>query len=280
MKVRTVATLFPRTAFALGLALAGTQAFNTQAELVYGVSDDLDQLITFNSSSPQTILTARSISGLRSGEQIRGIDFIGNTLYGLGSGNYLYTINPNTAAATQVGASQFTPQLNGLNFGFNSSGSLFYVTSDLGQNMALTSGAVGAAGPNYPAASSIDAMAIDHVTGNFYGISGVSHNWLSLDPVHGTVSVIASTGGTFSQRCALDFAQFTDIPYFSATVAGQTQFYTVNKTTGSLTLIGTVGAPGLFKSGLDAMVVVPEPHSMALFAVGGVLVGLAIRRRR
>jgi hypothetical protein len=278
MKSQAVGTFLPRAALSLGLALSGSLAINANAELVYGVSDALNELVTFNSSAPQTILTAHSISGLQSGEQIRGIDFIGSTMYGLGSGNHLYTIDPNTAAATQVGS--FTPQLNGLNFGFNSGGSFFYISSDLGQNMILTTFPVGASGPNYPAGSSIDSMAYDHVTGAFYGISGVTHNWLSLDPTHGTVTIIGSTGGSFGQRCALDIAQVTDVAYFSGTTAGQTSFYTVNKANGALTLVGNVGPAGLFTSGLDAMVVVPEPNSVALFAVGGGLVGLLIRRRR
>ena len=87
--------------------------------MVYGVSDQLNELLTFDSASPQNGLSARAITGVQSGDQIRGIDWINGTLYGLGNESYLYTINPNTGAATQVGAGQFSPLLNGTDFGFN-----------------------------------------------------------------------------------------------------------------------------------------------------------------
>jgi hypothetical protein len=259
-------------------ALVITLGINANAELVYGVSDQLGELVTFNSTAPQTVLTAHSLSGLANNEQIRGIDFVGGTLYGLGSQSHLYTINPNTAAATLVGS--FTPQLNGLDFGFNASGSLFYIASDLGQNITLTTAAVGTALPNYPAGASIDGMAFDHVSGVFYGISASTHNWLSLNPTTGAVTTIGTAGGfLFDDRLALDISPATDIAYFSGTVSGQTDLFTVNKTTGNLTLVGTIGTPGQFSSGLDALAVVPEPNTVALFAVGGLLFGLLIRKK-
>jgi hypothetical protein len=279
MKIQAVRKVLSRTTFVLGLALVGSLGFNANAELVYGVNDDLGMLITFNSQAPQTILTAHAISGLQNGEQIRGIDFIGGTMYGLGSLSHLYTINPTTAAVTQVGAGQFSPQLNGSYFGFNSAGSYFYISSDLGQNMILTTLPVGASGPSYTAGSNIDGMAFDHVTGRFYGISAVSHNLLNLNPTNGVVTTIGATGVNFASRCALDISPISDIAYFSGSVGGQAEFFTVNKTTGALTLVGTVGSPGQLVTGLDAMVVVPEPNSLALLAVGGVLVGWFMRRR-
>jgi hypothetical protein len=279
MKIEAVRNLLTRGAFALVATIAGTLCINANAELVYGVSDQTGTLITFDSANPQNVLTAHSISGTQSGEQIRGIDFVSGTMYGLGSQSHLYTINPNTAAATQVGSGQFSPLLNGNDFGFNSAGSYFYIASDLGQNMILTTLPVGASGPNYTAGSSIDGMAFDHVSGRFYGISATSHNFLSLNPTNGVVTTIGPTGVNFADRVALDISALTDIAYFSGTVGGQTEFYTVNKTTGVLSLVGPVGTPGQFSSGLDALVVVPEPSSIALFAVGGLLFGLVMRKK-
>ena len=280
MKIEAVGTLLSRTTFSLGLALAGALSINANAELVYGVNDQLNELISFDSASPQNIITAHSISGLQANEQVRGIDVIGSTMYALGSQSHLYTINPNTAAVTQVGVGQFSPLLNGTDFGFNSVGSYFYIASDVGQNILLTTVPFGASGPNYTAGSNIDGMAFDHATGRTYGISAVSHNWLSLNPTNGAVSTIGPTGVLFSDRVALDISPVTDTAYFSGTVGGQTEFFTVNKATGTLSLVGTVGAPGEITSGLDAMVVViPEPTSLALFAVGGLMLGLLIRRK-
>jgi Domain of unknown function (DUF4394) len=258
-------------------ALAITLNINANAELVYGVSDQLGELITFDSATPQNVVTAHSLSGLANNEQIRGIDFVGGTLYGLGSQSHLYTINPNTAAATLVGS--FTPQLNGIDFGFNASGSLFYIASDLGQNMTLTTAAVGTTLPNYPAGASIDGLAYDHLSGAFYGISATTHNWLQLNPTTGAVTTIGPTGVPVDDRLALDISPTTDIAYFSGTIGGQTEFFTVNKTTGALTFVGDVGTPGQFSSGLDAIALIPEPNTVALFAVGGLLLGLLIRKK-
>jgi hypothetical protein len=264
------------------LALAVSLSINANAQLIaYGVSDAQNSLITFNPASPSTILTAHAISGLQANEQIRGIDFVGNTLYGLGSQSHLYTLNPATGAATQVGSGQFSPILNGLDFGFNASGSTFYVASDLSQNLSISTAGVATAGPNYVSgANSIDGMAFDHSSGIFYGIStGSSHNWLQLNPTTGAVTVIGNTGVNYNDRLALDVSPFNNVAYLSATVNSQANLYTVNKATGALTLVGTVGPAGQFTSGLDALVVVPEPSSVALFAVGGLLLGLLIRRK-
>src|ERR1700690_1681616 len=136
MKNHTMRTCFARYVLALAAALAVAPGFKANAELVYGVSDQLDQLVSFNSASPGTLLSAVSITGMQSGEQMRGIDWISGTLYGLGDQSHLYTINPATGAATQVGAA-FSPVLNGIDFGFNAGTSQLYVSSDLGQNLTL-----------------------------------------------------------------------------------------------------------------------------------------------
>ena len=119
------------------------------------------------------MLSAHNISGLLGNEQLRGIDWVAGTLYGLGDGSHLYTINPNTAAATLVGS--FSPILNGIDFGFNAGPSQLYVSSDLGQNLTINPGTtVATAGPNYAAGSSLDGIAYDYVSGIFYGSSGSS----------------------------------------------------------------------------------------------------------
>ena len=267
---------------ALAVALASAATFSAQAELVYGVSDQLNELLTFDSASPQNVLSARAITGVQSGDQIRGIDWINGTLYGLGNESYLYTINPNTGAATQVGAGQFSPLLNGTDFGFNQGANQLYVSSDLGQNLTINPlTAAATAGPNYAPPSSIDAIAYDHVSGALYGISAASHNLFSLNPVTGAVTLIGPTGVSFQDRIGFDISINTDVPYFSATVGGQTEFYTVNLSTGALTLVGDVGTPGEFTSGLDSIAVaeIPEPSAIALLAIGGLCLGLLRRKQ-
>jgi hypothetical protein len=272
-----------RNLIVFAAVLAAAQATTTNAELVFGVSDQLGDLVSFDSASPQNLISARGISGLASGEEIRGIDFINGTLYGLGDGSHLYTINTSTAVATQVGTGAFSPSLNGIDFGFNAGTSQLYVSSDLGQNLTINAlTGVATAGPNYTSGSSIDSLAYAF-NGNLYGISSSSHNMYLLNPATGAVTLVGATGQSFVDRIGFDVSPNTGAAYFSGTVSGQTEFFDANLTTGALTLVGTIGTPGELTSGLDAIAVspVPEPGTLGLLVAGGsyMLFGL-IRRKK
>lgn len=104
------------------LAVAGVAAVAAppaaRAELVYGINQQ-QRLLSWDSAAPGTLLGGVAITGLASNETIQGIDFRPNQglLYGLGSQNNLYTLNPATGAATLVSA--LSIPLNGANFGFD-----------------------------------------------------------------------------------------------------------------------------------------------------------------
>src|SRR5262245_11813401 len=68
--------------------------------------NDRNQLVTFDSSAPGTILRTVSIRGLRVGEQVVGIDTrpADGKLYGVSNLNRLFTLNLNTGRLTQVGS--------------------------------------------------------------------------------------------------------------------------------------------------------------------------------
>jgi len=272
-----------RSTFAWVIVLAAAPGITANAELVYGVSDQLGELVSFDSATPGNLLSAHALTGMVSGEQIRGIDQIGGTLYGLGDQNHLYTINPNTGSVTMVG-SGFTPVLNGVDFGFNAGTSQLYVSSDLGQNLTINPATgTATAGPNYSGAtSSLDSLAYNYVNGNFYAVSASTQDLYLVNPTTGAVTLIGATGVAFVDRIGLDISGATDIAYFSGTVSGQTEFFTVNLATGAMTLVGDVGTPGEFSSGLDSIAVagtVPEPGTVALLAVGGLLFGLLRRKK-
>ncbi|WP_425615481.1 DUF4394 domain-containing protein [Anatilimnocola sp. NA78] len=61
-----------------------------------------NQLITFDSATPETIVTQNRVTGMLPGELLVGIDHRPATgeLYGVGSRGRLYTLNANTGAAT------------------------------------------------------------------------------------------------------------------------------------------------------------------------------------
>ena len=280
MKTQTMRTNLTRSVIALAAGLAVASGIKANAELVYGVSDQLDQLVSFDSASPGTLLSALAITGTQSGEQIRGIDWIGGTLYGLGDQSHLYTINPLTGLATQVGTGAFSPSLNGIDFGFNAGTSQLYVSSDLGQNLTLNPvTGVATAGVNYTGAS-IDALAYDYFNTSFYGISAATHDLYSLNPVTGGTSLIGATGVSFADRIGFDISPVTDNAFFSGTVGGQTEFFSVNVSTGALSLIGDIGTPGELTSGLDSIAVVPEPTTVALSAIGGGFMLVLFRRKK
>ena len=85
------------------LALAGVAA--AHAETIVGLTNT-QQLAVFNSASPNIAGPLIGITGLATNETLLGMDYRPSTgvLYGLGSANRLYTLNPLTGAATFVAA--------------------------------------------------------------------------------------------------------------------------------------------------------------------------------
>ena len=245
----------PAVVLALAAGFAAASGIKANAALVYGVCDQLGELVAFDSATPGNVLSARALNGMMSGEQIRGIDVIGSVLYGLGDQNHLYTINASTGTCTMVG-SGFTPHLNGIDFGFTVGTSQLYVASDLGQNLTINPvTGVATAGPNYTGAIIIDAMAYNPVNTSFYGLSAANHDLYLMNPVTGATTLVGPTGVDFAAGIGFDISPTTDVAYFSGTVGGQTEFFTVNLTTGAMTLVGAIGTPGELTSGLNCITV-------------------------
>ena len=115
--MRPLATL--RTlALAAALGLCAPAAASA-AEQLAGLTED-NQILLFRSDSPGNLQGALTVSGLQTGETLVGIgwaDGIGR-MYGLGSTNRVYIINPVTGAATPVSNTPFSPPLNGASFAF------------------------------------------------------------------------------------------------------------------------------------------------------------------
>ena len=125
------------SAFAVSVAAFTTAALPARAVLLYATSGN--DLARFDSGATG-VVTSVPVSGLQGGETLVGIDVrpANQLLYGLGSSSRLYTINPLTGVATQVGAAgAFT--LNGTSFGvdFNPVPDRLRVISNTGQNLRL-----------------------------------------------------------------------------------------------------------------------------------------------
>src|SRR3954463_12114683 len=98
------------------LALAGPVGAFAEQIFVVTIGNSIG---SFDSATPGAVTGLVGITGLQPGENILAIGCPPATgqIYGLGSANRLYVINPTTGAATQVGAAgAFT--LNGASFGF------------------------------------------------------------------------------------------------------------------------------------------------------------------
>lgn len=99
-----------------------------------------NKLLSFNSTSPQILLSNVQITGLGPGEAILGIDFrpANGQLYALGSQSRVYKINTTNGVATEVsGGTPFI--LNGTSFGFdfNPVPDRIRVVSNTEQNLRL-----------------------------------------------------------------------------------------------------------------------------------------------
>lgn len=252
---------------------------------IFAVDTDKN-LLRFNSDNPSVVTTIGPITGLvgGSGELIEGIDFRPSTgqLYALGVSNSgvnsrIYTIDLQTAAATQVGADgQF--QLSGVSFGFdfNPVVDRIRVVSDNNLNLRLNpndgtqvDGDPGTAGvqrdtdlafaagdPNFGSSPNVVGSAYtDNFAGttttSLFGIDSVLNVLVRQGGINVPPGTPSPNGGALFTVGALDvnpsgvvgfdIAAFTGEALAVMTVGGATGVYSINLSTGAATLIGNVG---------------------------------------
>src|SRR5262245_14711198 len=101
---------------AAAVASSSMLASQASAAVIYGI-DDKNTLFSFNSATPNNIISGYTISGLQTNEQIIGIDGRPATseLYALSDQSRVYKLNVSNGGATLVGA--IGVQLNGSSFG-------------------------------------------------------------------------------------------------------------------------------------------------------------------
>lgn len=235
-------------------------------------------IASFDSTATATVVSI-AVTGLQPAETLVGIDLRpgDGLLYGIGSTSRLYTINPVTGVATQVGnAGAFT--LNGTFFGtdFNPVVDRLREVSDTEQNLRLNpingtlSGTdtnlnpagniVGVAYTNnYAGATQTTLYGIDSVTGNLVLIGSV--NGTPTSPNTGTITVVGSLGlGTsLDQHIGFDVSGLGGLAYATITVGGQSNLYSINLSTGTATNLGTIGAGATPYLGLTAATIGAPP---------------------
>lgn len=280
--------------FAIAAATGALLAPAARAELVYGVT--LQQtLVSWDSSTPGSLLSGVAISGLQSNEVIHGIDMRPSTgeMYALGSMNRLYKINRMTGAATQIGPTFSTP-LNGSSFGFdfNPTVDRIRVTSDVDQNLRLhpDTGAVAgvdtaisyAAGdpnfgtnPNAVHAAYTNSFAGATTTTLYVIDTGLDVLAIQNPANSGLLTTVGSLGADLSDIGGFDISGMSGIAYATVrdNALARSTFWRIDLATGQGTMIGEIGGGTI----ITAMTVVPTPGALGL--AGLAAAGFARRRR-
>jgi hypothetical protein len=222
-----------------------------------------NKLVRFDTASPGVITSVININGLQVGEQIQAIDFRAATgdLYGVGSSNRLYLIDPVTGVASSVGS--FNPFLNGSFFDvdFNPVTDRLRVVSDARQNLRLNPDtALALADPNLTyAAGDINGPLNPSIVGvaytnNFggasastlYGIDWQLDNLvIQADATDdtGRLLTVGSLGVDTTAYVGFDIAPGAGVAYASLTLQGDTvsRLFTINLTTAQATQLGAIG---------------------------------------
>lgn len=237
----------PATAL-IGIAIA-------PAPVAYAVNET-NGLMVFNLTKPEPI--TKAITGLQTGENIVGLDMrpLNGQLYALGSSSRIYTINPASGAATQVGLLPLVPTLSGDNFGFDfePTTDLIRITSNLRQNLTV-SPVTGLATsnpalvPGNTTSSQITAIAYSNnllptTSTNLFGIN------VATDSLYRISTAPLNTSGALTKVGKLrlagaqgvngfDIGAVSGIGYAILSVGTETKIYSINLTLGSATQVGT-----------------------------------------
>ena len=289
----TLHRLVPSEAWmATALAALVLIPLETRAETLFGLTTS-GSLISFDSSSPGTLLNSVAISGL-GGESLIGIDLRpnGGALYGVGSGNSIFTLNTATGAATLAGTLGTGLSGAGFGFDFNPVPDRLRVVGTDEQNLRINvgTGATLVDGSLAYAVGDANAGANPNVVGAAYAnnVNGALTTTLygidsSLDilvtqapPNAGTLNTVGALGIDTTGAVGFDISG-SGIAYAALTdgINSLSSLYAINLSTGSASLIGQIGG-GSSVYGLTA---VPEPAEYGMM-IGGALLGLAALRRR
>ncbi|MBN8724561.1 MAG: DUF4394 domain-containing protein [Acidobacteria bacterium] len=255
------------------LLLESVTVSDIRSEVMFGLTNS-NRLITFNSNDPGRVLKNVLITGLQTGEMLRGIDFrpVNGQLYGLGSTGRTYIINTATGVATSVTSTPAT--LSGTNFGvdFNPVPDRIRVVSDARQNIRLNplngnradaptpDGMLTYATGDVNAAATPMVVAAGYTNATFGPAPGTTMLFdidAGLDvlafqnpPNSGTLNTIGSLGVDTTSAAGFDISGRSGIAYASLNVSPATtsSLYSVSLTTGAATLIGTIGGGEIVNS--------------------------------
>jgi hypothetical protein len=268
-----------------GVAAALLSTVPAQAVTLYGV-DEVNNLVRFDSANPGVTLASVPIMGI-AGSSVLSIDLrvADGLFYALTDDNRLFTVNPVSGASSLVA----TLALTGTNFAmdFNPTNANLRIVSNDNTNyvynfttMALVPGinvAYGAGGP----AGDPDIVAAGYLNNDndagtgtvLYVLDSRNDVLATQNPATGVLMQIGPLGVNIGARTSFDITGTGN----QAFVQSGATLYTVNLTTGAMTVAGNTDRP-LF--GLTAAAPVPEPSTWASLLLGLVAVGAAARSQR
>lgn len=264
-----------RTPRACGARKGGIEALEARIApaVAFGLNAS-NELIRFDTATPGTVTTIGAITGLQGSDAILGMDFrpADGLLYAIakdaGNAGHIYTINASTGAATLVSTLAADPAdltlpfttMNGTDFGvdFNPVPDRLRVVSDTGQNLRInvqtglvtTDGDLNPGNPDIVGGAYINSFA-GATTTTLYTIDSTTDQlFIQNPPNNGTQALVGSLGVNVGTVLGFDVYGSGNTGYLAATVAGTTNFYTVNLATGAATLVGAVGAGATAVKGL------------------------------
>ena len=237
------------------------------------VRNGAETIIGFNEAAPRAILSDAAVTGLQAGETLLGIDFrpANGLLYGLGSSNRLYVIDPVTGAASQVGSGQFAVPLTpgAAGFDFNPTVDRIRFVNQAGQNGrlnpdtgaivdsdTLTGGiqldrnlayATGDRNSGNPPAG-VGAAYVNNFAGatstTLFVIDSNSDVLVRQDPPNnGVLNTIGPLGIDASTVLGFDIRSVggNETALAAIDVGGVSSLYNINLTTGRASIVGQIG---------------------------------------
>jgi len=263
-----------------------------------------NQLVTFDSATPGSLISTVAISGLLSGDALVGIDLrpSNNTLYGFAVGavaggpasgvGKVYSFNLATGAATLAATLSADPtdatpptpyaSTSGTYFGvdFNPVADRLRVVSDTGQSLRINvatgltqlDGALAYAAADANAGTTPQVFASAYTnsvagaaTTALYNLDGAIGTLVTQAPPNdGTLNTVALVDAIVSPDSAFDISGQTGTAFV---VLDGSTLNTINLSTGAINQLGAIGALSSIADIAVLAALVPEPSSaLILFA--------------
>lgn len=257
----TVVPTTSPTATAMPTAMPSPSPSANVNKTVYAL-DNNNTLYRISSSIPSTVNSSVVINGLQPLEKIIGIDFrpSDKRLYGIGTSNRVYIIDPATGGTTVIGGA-FNPVINGTTFGFdfNPVADRIRLHSNTEQNLRLNpvNGVVAFTDTNLAYADNdLNAGANPNIVGSAYtnSASGATSTQLyAIDsdrdilvkfenPDSGKMTTVGPLGVNTNDNVGFDIDASSGVAYAALNIGGGISgLYTVNLNTGAVSQIENIG---------------------------------------